>query len=104
MKAVDNKHNKLVKFASIHEYEQYIRQLRHPNTLFALAAYDNFIANCWEKMYGPADIMRVIEEGDRFGALVGRAYGYDTKAFNSPETCEGCVRSGTWLREQVGLL
>jgi len=82
-----------------------MRQLRHPNTLFALAAYDNFMVRAWakEEELELADVMRLDDEADRLAQLVGRAYGYDTKHINSLETCEGCVRPGQWLRKQIGV-
>lgn len=85
-------------------YERAIKQFRHPNTLFALAAYENFKANCWDKNHSIVEIIQVIGEGERLGKLVGRAYGYDTKHFNNPVTCEELVRPGEWLRARIGLL
>lgn len=101
MKPVDKLTNIPVKFASIEQYEQYIRQIRHKNTHFALAAYDNFMAKGWrdESVYGT---MFALSERDRLARLVGRAFGYDTKHINSPETCEGCVWPDEWLRKTIG--
>ena len=71
--------------------------MKYPKTRQALAVYDAWKSHVWDNARSE-DIDVVLAEEERFGRAVGRAFGEETKAFNSPETCEGLVRPCKWLR------
>lgn len=59
-------------------------------TRHALAVYDAFTVDVWEK--SPWNRWQEIDkEHTRLARLVGRAFGEETSEVNSPETCEACV-------------
>lgn len=65
-------------------------------TAQALAAYDAFDVRYEETVekLTPSEALAMLDELERLGAAVGRAFGQDTVDRNNPDTCADLVRPG----------
>jgi hypothetical protein len=62
-------------------------------TIAAIAEYDHH-DKTHDFSKPMAECMAWLAEDDRLAKAVGRAYGLDTSAINSVDTCEQCIRPG----------